>query len=75
MNLYAVSLTGWTDGGWLVEADGPEAAVAVVRGTVPDVRECERGEFVAWPAAHYRARFLGGDDFGPGWTRLAERDS
>ena len=68
--LFTVSLTGLGDAGWLVEATGTEDAAAIVRGTVPDVHDCTRGEFLVWNASYYRSCSLLGGDFGPEWTRL-----
>ena len=72
--LFAVAVLGEgaIDGGWLVMASGPEAAVSIVHGTVPRAHECARAELMVWAASYNRSRYLFGGDFPATWTVLAE---
>ena len=56
---------------WRVDATGVEEARRNVHGTVPRAHACWRSELLVWTAPRYRARDLGGADFGPEWMRLA----
>ena len=66
---YAVAIFG-EPGGWIVEADSTEDAIATVRGTVPRAAEVSRGELMVWNESYYRERYCRGGPLPADWTEL-----
>ena len=69
---FAVAIVQDFDG-WIVEADSAEAALAIVRGTVPEAAEVEPCELRVWTVAEYLARYGAGfnaEAVFQGWTVL-----
>ena len=66
---FVVALAGEPKG-WLVEAASADAAIDIVHGTVPRVREAGREELLVWTERYYRDRYLLGAEMPASRTRL-----
>ena len=45
-------------------------AISIVHGTVPRAHEVWRSELLVWNESYYLARYLGGGEMPPTWSRL-----
>ena len=67
---FVVAILQDLAGGWLVDADCPEDALAIVRTTDRHAATLPPAELLVWTEDQYRRRYLI-HTFGPQWRRLS----